>query len=60
MKYTQIRIGLLTFVLGIVSIPFFNALYYKSNEPLVNVPEVASGTAIVVSIENEKRSWHRG
>jgi hypothetical protein len=49
MKYSQIRIGLLTFMLGVVSIPFFDFLQTKWIESLIDLPKVEFGTPIYIS-----------
>jgi hypothetical protein len=50
MNYSQIRIALLTFTLGIASVGFFNSLYGKFNAPYVEVPKVYSDTPIVIKV----------
>ena len=50
MKYSQIRIALLTFTLGIASVGFFNSLYEKFNASYVELPRVNSDTPIVIKI----------
>jgi hypothetical protein len=49
MKYSQIRIGLLTFMLGFVSVPFLDFLQTKWIESSIDLPKVESGTPIYIS-----------
>ena len=50
MKYFQIRTALLTFALGLVSIPFANFLQAKWIESSVELPKVNSDTPILVRV----------
>jgi hypothetical protein len=50
MKYSQIKIGLLTFALGLASVGFFNMLSEKWNASYVALPKVNSHTPIVIKV----------
>jgi hypothetical protein len=58
MKYSQFRIAILTCILGIVSVPFFNGLYEKWSEPFVDLPQVVSDTPIIVDVETERKPFN--
>jgi hypothetical protein len=60
MRYSRIRTALLTFIIGLVSVPFFNPLYDKWREPSVDVPKVLSDSKIVVDLETENRRFALG
>lgn len=58
MKYFQIRTALLTFALGLASIPFADFLQAKWIESSVELPKVNSGTPIFVRVCPEfGRPW---
>jgi hypothetical protein len=58
MKYTRFRIAIITCILGIVSVPFFNGLYKKWSEPSVDFPQVVSDTPIIVILPNDKKPFN--
>ncbi len=61
MNYSRFRIALLTFILGIVSVPFFKTEYEKSTEIQVDLPKVESGSPIIVDIyPTERFPMHYG
>ena len=60
MKYSQFRIALLTFVLGIVSVPFFNTQYHIWTEIPVDLPQVVSDAPIIVILPTERRPFRMG
>lgn len=60
MKYSQIRIALLTFTLSLASVSFYNSLYEQWNGPLIELPKVEAESPIVVKIclEYEKPAFY--
>lgn len=63
MKYSQFRIALLTFTLGILSVPFLTPVYDKWCEPWVDVPQVESESPITVIVSTKShpiKNWGGG
>lgn len=48
MKFLRLRTSFLTFILGIVSVPFVHFEYKKWNEPLIEIPQVRSDSPIII------------
>lgn len=48
MKYAQVRIALLTFTLGLSSVPFSDFIQTKWIESSIDLPKVTSTTPIIV------------
>ncbi len=55
MRYSKVRIAILTFILGIVSVPFINGQYEKWTEITVDLPQIISDTPLIVDIYPTKR-----
>ena len=55
--YSQLRIALLTFTLGLAGVPFASGLYKKWSEPDVEVPQVESDAPIVVILPTEEHPF---
>lgn len=55
MKCSRLRIALLTFILGVVSVSFFNSEYNIWTEIQVDVPKVESETPFICNIVPTKR-----
>lgn len=63
MKYSQFRIALLTFSIGLVSVPFLTPYYDKWCEPSVDVPQVESESPVTVIVSTEShpfKNWGGG
>lgn len=59
MKYSQFRIALLTFILGVISVSFVSALYDKWGEPYIELPQVKSDTPIIVVYETAHHHYNQ-
>jgi len=61
MKYPKIRTGLLTFILGVISVPVFTPVLDKWNEPDIELPQIESTSPLVVKrcFDEETATFYR-
>jgi hypothetical protein len=54
MKYSQFRIALLTFTIGLLSVPFLAPFYDKWSEPWVDLPKTESESPLIGILSTKK------
>jgi hypothetical protein len=58
MKYSQCRIALLTFIIGLLSVSFLTPLYDKWSEPWVDVPQVETESPLIVILSTDEHPFN--